>query len=200
MGNLGGYPNTLLSYFNDDLFDPHRNLLPLTDDQRTALRQLRDHKEIDCRIYGEENQAKKQCKRLKAPSAWTGTPPRNHITEHPAKLELRHIIYMLFHNVQLPAYRHLQLCHLCVDPYPTAAGNRCIEITHLMLGSPDWNKDMRICQTMIRNFAKTCRKNPEYRTLGIIYLEDVPRDQRPPKHKDHICNHGCFGIVGEYTG
>ena len=197
MGNFLSSPNALLSYFNDPLFDPHRNLQTLTDNQRTALCKLRDYYEIGYRLYGEENETKKQCKRLNAWSAWAGKTPRNHITVHPYKLRLCHIIYMLEHNIQLPIYTDWQLCHLCVDPHPTKAGNRCIEITHLMLGSPKINKEMRICQTLIRKFAEKCMKNPEYQTLGIIYVEDVPRNKRPKKHKDHVCKHGCFGIYGE---
>ena len=195
MGNLLDFPSTLLSYLHDFAWDPNRNLPRLTNDQRTALIQFKDSKEIVYRVYGEDNLDVKPCKRLKTKTYWTKRPPDNHITKYPGQLKLCHTIYMLFHNVQLPSYKQLQLCHLCVDPHPTAWGNRCIEITHLVLGSPNINKEMRICQTIIRKFGESCN----FQNFGVTYLKDVPRSDRPAEHKDRICNHGCFGINGEST-
>ena len=196
MRNLWSNPNTtLLSYFNDNAYDPHRHLPALTNEQRTALIEFKDSKQAVLRVYGEDNQAEKPCKRLKTGTFWTKRPTNNHITKYPGQLKLCHIIYMLFHNIQLPFYRHLQLCHVCVDPHPAAIGNRGIEVTHLMLASPTINKEMRICQTIIRGFAISCK----FQNLGVTYLADVPRSARPAAHKDRICNHGCFAINGEST-
>ena len=101
MGNLWSYPNKLISYYSKSEYDPHRNLLPLTEDQRAALLELKERAENQFYLYGDNDQDEKPCKRLKIGPAWTKAQLENHITQYPRWLKMYHIIYMLEHNVQL---------------------------------------------------------------------------------------------------
>ena len=197
MGNICSYAHQLATYYI-----LHRNLLPLTEDQREALLEIQERAENRCYLYGQKNQAEKPCKRLKIGPKWTQRPRRNNITPHPKELKIPHATYMLEHNIQLPPASQSGVCHRCVDPNWKGesrkyTGAPCFEPAHLILGPHGMNKDMRICQNVINDFARDCGNNPDYRTTGIIYLKDVPRSARPDKHKDRVCNHGCFAIYGK---
>jgi len=180
------------------------NLQPLERWQRDALQELLDRANRNCYRYGNaKNKRKlrrkeKPCKRLKKSRAKWTKPIPNHITDFPDKLEMYHVGFMLHFNVQLDEHSQSEICHRCVHPNPRKKQRKalCFEGTHMGLKSHQHNIDDKNCHKVIRKFQSKYCKNSQYRTLGTIYVSDVPVECREEPFKDLVCNHNCFGQYG----
>ena len=181
-------------------------LKPLEPWQREKFGEILKFADARCRRYGNPSNKRilrnkeKPCKRVKK-SAGKGVkfPIRNNITEFPKKLEIYHIALMYHFNVQLDENSQSEIRHRCVDPNPKKKHrkNLCFEETHLGLGPHENNIEDKSCHRVIRNFQSKYSNNPKYRTLGTIYVSDVPVECREDHFKDLVCNHNCFGNYGE---
>ena len=176
----------------------------LTKKMQKGLSKLKKKFLQRCIRYGDcdktEN-GRKYCIRSKKTSK--GVKVRNRITPYPEFLKPPHVTFMLQHNVQLPNPDIAELCHLCADANPKRKSRRnsgalCFEGCHTMLGSHRYNLSMIECQWLINYLVVISRRNPDIRTTGTIYLEDLIKWYPIAWECQHEVP--CFGNYGEIKG